>query len=207
MAQNEFIQREGDHGRTYDWSHTTDEAAAIHQEAYTAAKEIITIGKLESGDVLVVGCSTSEVCGAKIGSESRPEVARDVFLGIWEACQEAGVFLAAQCCEHLNRALILEKQAAKDRGLEIVNVVPVPKAGGSFATMAYAHFECPVAVEHIRAEAGLDIGDTLIGMHLKDVAVPVRLSVKQIGQAHLVAARTRAKYIGGQRAQYDAALG
>lgn len=199
-------QREGDHSRTYDWSHTAEEADLVHQEAYAAAKELLAAGRLEAGDLLVVGCSTSEVCGAKIGSESRPEVAREVYRGIAEACAEAGVYLAAQCCEHLNRALILEKKAAKMRGYEIVNVVPVPKAGGSFATAAWALMEQPVAVEHIRAEAGLDIGDTLIGMHLKEVAVPLRLAVKQIGQAHLTAARTRAKYIGGGRAQYDPSL-
>lgn len=203
----EKIQREGDHSRTYDWEHSMDEAAGIRLEAYTAAAEIIKTGKLEAGDILVVGCSTSEVCGARIGSESRPEVAQEVYAGISQACAQCGVYLAAQCCEHLNRALIIEKQAARERGYEAVNVVPVPKAGGSFATAAYQHMAQPVAVEHIRAEAGLDIGDTLIGMHLKDVAVPVRLSVKSIGEAHLVAARTRAKYIGGQRAQYDSSLG
>lgn len=200
-------QREGDHSRIYEWADAAAEASAVYTQAYDAAKELIALGHLEAGDLLVVGCSTSEVCGAKIGSESRPEVAKEVYRGIADACREAGVFLAAQCCEHLNRALILEKQAARQRGYELVNVVPVPKAGGSFATMAYAQMEHPVAVEHIRAEAGLDIGDTLIGMHLKDVAVPVRLAVRQIGQAHLVAARTRAKYIGGQRAQYDSTLG
>lgn len=204
---NDTIQREGDHARVYDWENASAEAAVIYAQANAAAREIIAVGRLEEGDILVVGCSTSEVCGAKIGSESRPEVARQVCQGIMDACREAGVFLAAQCCEHLNRALILEKQAARQRGLEIVNVVPVPKAGGSFATMAYENMAQPVAVEHIRAEAGLDIGDTLIGMHLKDVAVPVRLTVKAIGQAHLVAARTRAKYIGGQRARYDSTLG
>lgn len=203
----EQIQREGDHSLTYEWEHTHSEAAEIHHQAYEAAREIIAVGRLEAGDLLVVGCSTSEVCGAKIGSESRPEVAQEVFLGIAEAAAEAGIYLAAQCCEHLNRALILENQAAKQRGYEPVNVVPVPKAGGSFATLAYQHFSSPVAVEHIRAEAGLDIGDTLIGMHLKEVAVPVRLSVKKIGEAHLTAARTRPKYVGGQRAQYDSSLG
>lgn len=200
-------QREGNHSITYDWAHTKEEAAGIRQEAYTAAKEIIRLGKLEAGNILVVGCSTSEVCGAKIGSESRPEVARELYSGIAKACDEDGIFLAAQCCEHLNRALILEKTIAKVHGFEIVNVIPVPKAGGSFAAMAYQYMKKPVAVEHIRAEAGLDIGDTLIGMHLKDVAVPVRLSLNRIGQAHLVAARTRAKYIGGARAQYDSELG
>lgn len=201
MNQEEY-RREGDHSRTYEWERTSAEAAGIRQEAYSAVKELCEIGGLEKGDLLVVGCSTSEVCGAKIGSESRPEVAREVYRGIAEACAEAGVYLVAQCCEHLNRALILEKQAARERGYEIVNVRPVPKAGGSFATLAFENMAQPVAVEHIRAEAGLDIGDTLIGMHLRDVAVPVRLSVRRIGQAHIVAARTRPKYIGGARAQY-----
>lgn len=199
--------REGDHSQVYSWDHTENEAEEIFQQAFLAASEIIAKGKLEEGDMLVVGCSTSEVCGAGIGSESRPEVAEKVFSGIYRACKEKNVFLAAQCCEHLNRSLIIEKKAAKERGYEIVNVVPVPKAGGSFAAMAYKYFEHPAAVEHIRAEAGLDIGDTLIGMHLKEVAVPVRLSLGQIGKAHLVAARTRAKYVGGSRAQYDAELG
>ncbi|MCQ2510668.1 MAG: TIGR01440 family protein [Lachnospiraceae bacterium] len=179
----------------------------LYEESYTAAKELIEIAKLEEGDLLVVGCSTSEVSGNKIGSASRPELAEDVFMGIWTAAKEAGVYLAAQCCEHLNRALIIEKCVARDRRIDTVNVVPQPKAGGSFATRAYAHFDHPVAVEHIKAEAGMDIGDTLIGMHLKDVAVPVRLSVKSIGDAHLVCARTRAKFIGGERAHYDKALG
>lgn len=203
----EPIQREGNHAITYDWNHTGEEAVAIYRQAYTAAREIIENGKLEAGDLLVVGCSTSEVCGARIGSESRPEVARQVYLGIAQACAELEIDLAAQCCEHLNRALILEKQAAKSRGLEVVNVVPIPKAGGSFATMACQHMTAPVAVEHIRADAGLDIGDTFIGMHLKEVAVPVRLSIRKIGEAHLTAARTRPKYIGGSRAQYDERLG
>ncbi len=180
---------------------------SLYEESYAAAKELLQTAKLEEGDLLVVGCSTSEVSGSRIGSASRPELAEDVFMGIWTAAKEAGVFLAAQCCEHLNRALILEKQAARERGLEIVNVIPQPKAGGSFATKAYEHFSQPVAVEHLKAEAGMDIGDTLIGMHLKDVAVPVRLSVSAIGNAHLVCARTRAKYIGGERAHYNAELG
>ena len=195
-------KHEGNHTIIYAWEHTADDAAALRRQAYSAAKEIIERGHLQSGDILVVGCSTSEVCGAKIGSESRPEVAQELVSGIISACAEAGVYLAAQCCEHLNRALILEKSAARERGYEAVNVVPVPKAGGSFAACVYERLAQPTAVEHIRAEAGLDIGDTLIGMHLKDVAVPVRLSVQNIGEAHLAAARTRPKYIGGQRAQY-----
>ena len=125
------------------------------------------------------------------------------FWGIYRAAKEAQVYLAAQCCEHLNRALILEEEAADKYGYEPVNVVPQPKAGGSFATAAYAAFTSPVAVEHIKAHAGIDIGDTLIGMHLKDVAVPVRIERKQIGEAHVVCARTRRKLIGGSRAVYD----
>jgi len=176
----------------------------LKKEAYNAAKELLEIANLQEGELLVVGCSTSEVSGEKIGSASKPDLAEDVFMGIWEAAKEKKVYLAAQCCEHLNRALILEKEAAKCNGYEIVNVVPWPKAGGSFATMAHKYFSNPVAVEHVRADAGMDIGDTLIGMHLKDVAVPVRLSISKIGAAHLVCARTRAKYIGGERAHYNA---
>ena len=146
----------------------------------------------------MVGCSTSEVGGATIGTYSSPELAEMVFGGIYQATQEAGVYLAAQCCEHLNRALILEKEAAVKYGYPMVNVVPQPKAGGSF--------EHPVAVEHIQAAAGMDIGDTLIGMHLRDVAVPVRLRSGQIGDAHVVCARTRPKFIGGGRAVYDEEL-
>lgn len=175
----------------------------LEQESYEAAREIIEIAHLKKGNLFVVGCSTSEAIGGKIGTASSPEAAQALFAGIYRAAQEKGVYLAAQCCEHLNRALILEAEAAEKYGCEEVNVVPQPKAGGSFATAAYRAFEEPVAVEHIRAHAGMDIGDTLIGMHLKDVAVPVRISKKQIGEAHVVCARTRAKFIGGSRAIYD----
>lgn len=181
----------------------TEEITIIGEEAYRAAKELLEVAKLEEGQLFVVGCSTSEVGGVTIGTFSSPELAEAVFGGLYQATQEAGVYLAAQCCEHLNRALILENEAAERYGYEIVNVVPQPKAGGSFATAAYKAFDCPVAVEHIRAHAGMDIGDTLIGMHLRDVAVPVRIRTREIGDAHVVCARTRPKYIGGERAQYD----
>lgn len=184
----------------------TDELKIIEQQAYDAAKEILQIAKLTSGQLFVVGCSTSEVGGAGIGTYSSPEVAEAVFAGIYRATNEVGAYLAAQCCEHLNRALILEEAAAEKYGYEQVNVVPQPKAGGSFATAAYKHFAHPVAVEHIKAHAGMDIGDTLIGMHLKDVAVPVRIENNKIGEAHVVCARTRAKFIGGERAVYDNTL-
>ena len=175
----------------------------LEQESYEAACEILEIANLKVGSLFVIGCSTSEVIGGKIGTTSSPETAQAVFSGIYRAAKKYHVYLVAQCCEHLNRALILESAAAEKYGYEEVNVVPQPKAGGSFATVAYHAFEHPVAVEHIKAHAGLDIGDTLIGMHLKDVAVPVRISHKTIGEAHLTCARTRAKFIGGIRAFYD----
>lgn len=172
-------------------------------EAKTAVGEIIEIGNLKKGQILVIGCSTSEITGNKIGTQSVPEVAEQVVKAILDVLNEKGIYLAAQCCEHLNRAIIIERELADRLGLDIVNVVPQPKAGGSFATACYKQFKEPVAVEGIRADAGLDIGQTLIGMHLKSVAVPVRLSVKSIGDAILTAARTRAKFIGGSRAVYD----
>lgn len=181
----------------------TKELAIIADEAYRAAKELISIAQPMENEILVVGCSTSEVGGAGIGTFSSPDLAEVVFGGIYQATQEAGIYLAAQCCEHLNRAIILEREAAIAYGYEIVNVVPQPKAGGSFATAAYKAFEEPAAVEHIKASLGMDIGDTLIGMHLKDVAVPVRIRTNLIGDGHVVCARTRPKFIGGGRAVYD----
>ncbi|MBQ0042397.1 MAG: TIGR01440 family protein [Lachnospiraceae bacterium] len=174
----------------------------IKQEAYDLVKEFIDKANMKAGQLLVIGCSTSEVHGSMIGKDSKPEIADELFCGAYEAAKESGIYIAAQCCEHLNRALIIPEEVAIKRGYEIVNVVPQPKAGGSFATMAYKYMESPVAVEHIKAEGGIDIGDTLIGMHLRDVAVPVRLSVDKLGQAHVVCARTRPKFIGGERAIY-----
>lgn len=176
----------------------------ICRQAEQAAEELIEKAKLHPGQIVVIGCSTSEICGSRIGSDSRPEVANVVFDAIYGELKSRGIYLAAQCCEHLNRALILERAAAGNA--DIVNVVPQPKAGGSFATAAYHAFSDPVALEHIRADAGLDIGGTLIGMHLKEVAVPLRLGIDHIGSAILLAARTRPKFIGGSRAIYDDAL-
>ena len=172
-------------------------------QARQAVEELLDAAKLKAGDLFVVGCSSSEIVGARIGKGSSLEAAQAVFAGIYPVLKERGIYLAAQCCEHLNRALILEEEAAEKFGYEIVNVKPWPHAGGSFATTAWENFDHPVAVEHIRAKAGMDIGGTLIGMHLKDVAVPVRLSLKQIGQAILLCARTRPKSIGGERAHYN----
>ncbi len=172
----------------------------IFNESFGAAAEIIETAKLQKGDILVVGCSTSEVVGEKIGTNSSPETAEYIFKGIYKAAEEKGVFVAAQCCEHLNRAIIIEREAVPFA--ERVNVMPQPKAGGSFATAAYKNFKEPIAVEEIKADAGLDIGFTMIGMHIKKVAVPVRLKNNKIGNAVVLAARSRPKFIGGERAVY-----
>lgn len=174
---------------------------SLKEQARAAAEEIISVSGLKRGQILVVGCSTSEILGNKIGTFSSPDTAKEVFEGIYEAATAAGAFVAAQCCEHLNRAIITEQEAAGS--LPIVNAVPFPKAGGSFATAAYAAFKKPVALEEIKADAGLDIGYTMIGMHLKQVAVPVRLKNNRIGEAVVLAARVRPKFIGGERAHYD----
>ena len=174
----------------------------IKQQANEVICELIEAARLQKGDLLVIGCSSSEMIGARIGKNSSLEAAQAAFAGIYPVLQEKGIRLAVQCCEHLNRALIVEEETAEHFGYEIVNVRPQPKAGGSFATTAWASFEHPVAVEHIRAKAGLDIGGTLIGMHLKEVAVPVRLSRSQIGKANILCARTRPRFIGGERAFY-----
>lgn len=175
----------------------------IQQQAKAAVLELIETAGLQKGQILVIGCSSSEIVGETIGHGSSLEAAEAVFEAIAPILLEKGIFLAAQCCEHLNRALILERECAEKYGIDEVAVIPQPKAGGSFATTAWKNFQSPVAVEHIRAHAGLDIGGTLIGMHLREVAVPVRLSVKKIGEALVLAARTRPKYIGGSRAKYE----
>lgn len=175
----------------------------IEQQARQAASELLDAAGLQPGDLFVVGCSSSEILGGRIGHASSLEAAQAAFRGIYPLLRERGIFLAAQCCEHLNRALILERSCARQYGYDPVCVRPQPKAGGSFATTAWNTFQEPVAVEHIRAHAGMDIGGTLIGMHLRDVAVPVRLSLDHIGEAILLCARTRPKYIGGSRAHYE----
>ncbi len=174
----------------------------IRRQAAQAAEELLEAAKLEEGSLFVVGCSSSEITGGKIGKASSLEAAQAVFDGVYPLLQARGVFLAAQCCEHLNRALVLEAECARKYGYEPVSVRPQPKAGGSFATTAWERFQAPVAVETVRAHAGLDIGGTLIGMHLRAVAVPVRLSLDHVGKAVLLCARTRPKFIGGGRACY-----
>ena len=174
---------------------------SIQEQAVQATKELCEKAKLHAGDIVIIGCSSSEVTGELIGTHSSLETAEAVFNGIYSVLSEKNIYLAAQCCEHLNRAIIIERDAVPFA--EQVNVVPQPKAGGSFATTAYKTFKNPIAVEAIAADAGLDIGGTLIGMHLKKVAVPLRLSLDHIGNAILLAARTRPKFIGGVRAIYN----
>lgn len=181
---------------------TKEQLAEWKAQVITAAKELLEAAQLKEGQLFVVGCSSSEIAAHQIGSYSSERVGQVVYEGLMEVLAPRGIYLASQCCEHLNRALILEEEAAKSYGFEPVNVVPQLKAGGSFATAAYAGMKHPVAVERILAHAGMDIGDTLIGMHLRAVAVPVRVSVREIGAAHLTCARTRLKYIGGERARY-----
>ena len=178
--------------------------AEVEREAANAAQELVEAARLHRGQIVVIGCSTSEVVGHQVGSWSTPEAAQAIFRGLQSVFAPRGVYLAAQCCEHLNRALIVEHDAVPNA--EIVNVLPQPKAGSSFATAAYESFRHPDALGEIRADAGLDIGGTLIGMHLKKVAVPVRLQQNHIGQAILLAARVRPKFIGGERAIYDESL-
>lgn len=174
----------------------------IRASARDAMLELLDAAMVKPGQLVVVGCSSSEMMGEKIGKGSTPEAAQAVVEGILPPLRARGAQLAAQCCEHLNRALIVERAVAEARGYEIVCVRPRPKAGGSFATAVYEAMDDPVAVEFVRADAGLDIGNTMIGMHLKHVAVPLRLSVKTIGAAPVNAARTRPKLIGGKRAEY-----
>lgn len=175
----------------------------IYDEARAAALELIEVAELKGGELVVVGCSTSEVIGEKIGTSGSLKTAEEIYKGLMSAFDPMNIQLAAQCCEHLNRALVVEKETADKYGYEQVCVVPQIHAGGSFGTTVYKNFSNPVMVEEIKADAGIDIGNTLIGMHLKRVAVPVRLKANVIGSAHLNAARTRPKFIGGIRARYE----
>ena len=176
----------------------------IENEAAALARELASAAKLKKGNIVVIGCSTSEVCGSKIGTASVPEAADALYRGLKSVFEPLGIYIAAQCCEHLNRAIVVERAAVPFA--DEVNVVPKPKAGGSFATAAYREACDPVVIEKIRADAGLDIGLTLIGMHLREVAVPLRLSQKTVGEALVAAARTRPKFIGGERAGYNEEL-
>ena len=176
----------------------------IEEEAKKAAEELIREAGLSCGQIAVIGCATSEVAGERVGSHSSPEIAEALYKGLSAVFDAKGIYIAAQCCEHLNRAIVIERAAVPNA--DIVNVLPQVKAGGSFATETYRRLKNPCVVEEIRADAGLDIGGTLIGMHLRRVAVPLRLSITHIGHAILLSARTRPRFIGGVRAVYDESL-
>lgn len=171
--------------------------------AAQAMQELLCCAGVEEGEFVVVGCSSSEVAGRKIGTAPAPGVAAAIVAGLAPGLKSRGLFLAAQCCEHLNRALVVERAAARAHGLVRVNAVPRPGAGGSFAAAAWQAMDEPVLAGAVSAAAGLDIGLTLIGMHLRPVAVPVRLSVEKLGEAYITAARCRPPFIGGARAAYD----
>ncbi|MBQ7965830.1 MAG: TIGR01440 family protein [Ruminococcus sp.] len=175
----------------------------IKNDANTVFAELIETAKLRNGSILVIGCSTSEITGDTIGTHSSMDTAKALYEGFYDMLKDKGIYIAVQCCEHLNRALVIERELADKLNLDVVNAVPQPKAGGSSATIAYSLMDEPVLVEHIRADAGVDIGGTLIGMHLKETAVPLRLNNRYIGKAYVSSARTRAKFIGGMRAVYN----
>lgn len=180
-----------------------DKLGTIKKDFITAVEELLKVANLKEEDILVIGCSTSEISGKSIGSSSVPDIANELIDAIMPIVKRENIFLATQSCEHLNRALVVDEACAKKYNLSPVTVVPYPKAGGSLSSAYYRYLDNPIVVEEIQADAGLDIGDSFIGMHLKKVAVPVRLSVKEIGEAHLTAARVRPKLIGGARAKYE----
>ena len=174
----------------------------LKQQITEAVEELLEISKLQDGDIFLIGCSTSEVLGQHIGKTTTVEIGEVIIHTAKEILDRKNIFLAVQCCEHLNRAIVVDKEVTQKYFLDEVNVVPQSNAGDGAATAAYHIFEKPVVVEKIIAHAGLDIGDTSIGMHIRHVQVPVRLKVKQIGEAHLTALRSRPKMIGGARAVY-----
>ena len=170
-----------------------------------AVEEMLSLNRhdLRPVRLMVVGCSTSEIAGGHIGKASVPEYGREVAGAMLALSKKHGFDVAFQCCEHLNRALVVERAVCEKYNLTQVWVVPQPHAGGSCATAAYRLMDDPVVVERIAADSGVDIGGTMIGMHLMDVAIPLRLSIDQLGQAHMAFARTRPKLIGGPRAVYQ----
>lgn len=178
----------------------------VRQETHTAFTELLDAAKLRKESIVVIGCSSSEIAGKRIGSSSSMDCAQAVFDALMPIAKEKGIYLAFQCCEHLNRALVVERACADRWNLEEVNAVPWAHGGGAMGTTAYSRFAEPVLVAHVKASAGIDIGGTLIGMHLKEVAVPVRVSVDHIGNAILLLARTRPRFVGGERARYNPEL-
>jgi uncharacterized protein (TIGR01440 family) len=180
-----------------------NDPASWSSSVETIVRELAAAGRLRAGELLVIGASTSEVIGERIGTAGALDTAAAIYAGVEAARKDISFIPAYQCCEHLNRALVIEEEAARTYGLELVHAVPIPKAGGSMAAYAFGRFEQPCLAESISAHAGIDIGDTFIGMHLKRVAVPVRPSIRTIGEAHVTMAITRPKLIGGARAVYE----
>lgn len=179
-----------------------EDARELAQLVGRSLDALLELARLEEGDIVVVGCSTSEIRGNRIGSAGSPELAKLIFAEARRVVREYGLELAVQCCEHLNRALVVERRTLRGHRLTPLTVQPVWNAGGSLAAAAMEGFADPVVAESVAAGAGIDIGHTLIGMHLRPVAVPVRLPWKHIGRADLVLARTRPRLIGGARARY-----
>ena len=182
---------------------TEAEIALIHEQTKAVFGEFLAKTDFKAGQIIVIGCSTSEVRGSRIGKDGNSAIAEALYTAVAPLAAEKGLYLAFQCCEHLNRALVVERDVAEKYDLDEVSVVPYPHAGGSMASWAYRAFSDPVVAETIQAHGGIDIGETLIGMHLKRVAVPLRLENRQIGQARVNAAFTRPKLIGGMRAKYS----
>lgn len=181
----------------------------ITEQSRQAVTEIIKAANLKEGSLFVIGCSSSEVLGSQIGTATNMDSARAIYDGIIPVLREHGILPAAQCCEHLNRALVVDRATMLKFGFEQVNAIPQPNhAGGAFATECYNRFEDPVLVESVEAkgDAGIDIGGTMIGMHIHNVVVPLRISLRKIGDAPIICARRRPKYVGGQRAIYDEKL-
>lgn len=175
---------------------------SIKEQVIAATNELLEVSDLRENDIFVLGCSTSEVQGDRIGKNSSEEIGEAIVTAILPILREKGIYLAVQGCEHINRSLVVERSCARRFQLEEVTVIPHLHAGGACATAAWNHAEDPVMVEHIRAYAGMDIGDTSIGMHIRYVQIPVRLQIKEIGKAHLTAMRWRPKLVGGARAKY-----
>ena len=183
------------------------ELEAIRAEAArvfdTCVEELAQAGHLEVGSVIVLGCSTSEVAGARIGKGSVPELGGVIAAAMMGACAKRGFHAAFQCCEHLNRAVVMERSVLRASGLTQVNAVPQPKAGGSVPSAAWKLMEQPALAIAVQADAAIDVGDTLVGMHIRPVAVPLRGEYHSLGDANLVMAFSRLPYIGGQRAVYE----
>lgn len=181
----------------------------VTRQSRQAVIEILKQAHLKEGSIFVIGCSSSEILGDQIGTATSVDAANAVYDGIIPVLREKGILAAAQCCEHLNRALVVERSTMEKYGFEQVNAIPQPNhAGGAFGTVCYQRFDDPVLVESIeaKADAGIDIGGTMIGMHMHSVVVPMRISLRKIGEAPIICARHRPKYVGGQRAIYDETL-